>query len=72
MVVGLFFVSCQTPKPLSFIPANQQWELVASDDGSLPVARHEAAFVGVTDNLFLLGGRRNNPTSIFKHWQNYI
>lgn len=38
---------------------------VKSSDGSLPIKRHEAAFVSVGDNFYLLGGRRINPVSIF-------
>ncbi|WP_289037635.1 kelch repeat-containing protein [uncultured Zobellia sp.] len=41
------------------------WELVASADGSKPVARHEAAFVRVDDKFYLLGGRGIRPVSIY-------
>ena len=41
------------------------WQLVESSDGSTPVARHEAAFVGVGDKFYLLGGRGIRPVSIY-------
>ncbi|MEZ4989910.1 MAG: kelch repeat-containing protein [Saprospiraceae bacterium] len=41
----------------------QSWESLISKDGSLPVARHEAAFVQVGDSFFLLGGRGIRPVS---------
>lgn len=41
------------------------WETVESSDGSVPIARHEAAFVGVGDKFYLLGGRGILPTSIY-------
>ncbi|MBC2839846.1 kelch repeat-containing protein [Robiginitalea sp. SC105] len=41
------------------------WEFVESTDGSKPVARHEAAFVGVGDKFYLLGGRGIRPVSIY-------
>ena len=41
------------------------WEALAASDGSTPVARHEAAFVGVGDKFYLIGGRGDRPTSIF-------
>ncbi len=54
-----------------FLPArelsgqNGRWESIESTDGSLPVARHEAAFVGVNGKFYLLGGRDIRPVSIF-------
>jgi hypothetical protein len=44
---------------------NQAWQPVESIDGSLPVKRHEAAYVGVGSRFFLAGGRGMNPVSIF-------
>jgi N-acetylneuraminic acid mutarotase len=45
--------------------ANGSWSEVQSSDGSLPVERHEAAFVGVKDKMYLLGGRGMRPVSIY-------
>ncbi|MBC2838870.1 kelch repeat-containing protein [Robiginitalea sp. SC105] len=44
---------------------NPAWHFVESSDGSEPVARHEAAFVGVADKFYLLGGRGIRPVSIY-------
>ncbi|MEM7380976.1 MAG: galactose oxidase [Bacteroidota bacterium] len=46
-------------------PAESSWTYVTSEDGSLPVARHEAAFVGLGDKFYLLGGRGERATSIY-------
>ncbi|GJM30724.1 MAG: hypothetical protein DHS20C17_33590 [Cyclobacteriaceae bacterium] len=43
--------------------SNLQWE-VLSVTGS-PTARHEAAFVAYEDKIYLIGGRRINPTDEF-------
>lgn len=42
-----------------------KWTELKSVDQSLPVARHEAAFVGIKDQFFLLGGRGDRPVSIY-------
>ena len=47
------------------VPADGTWQAVTTNDGSLPVARHEAAFINLRDKFLLLGGRRVNPTSIY-------
>lgn len=47
-----------------FIDA-REWQYVESADGSLPVARHEAAFVNVGSIFYLLGGRGIRPVSIY-------
>ena len=39
------------------------WEVVKADGE--PVARHEAALVAFDDKLFLIGGRRINPVSVY-------
>jgi len=50
------------------------WAELKAVDGSQPVKRHEAAFVGIGDKFYLLGGRRMNPVSIYdnqtKKWTN--
>ncbi len=41
------------------------WTEIVSSDGSLPTARHEAAFVGMGDKMYLIGGRGMKPVSIY-------
>lgn len=41
------------------------WHAVMAKDSSAPHARHEAAFVGVRDRYYLLGGRGIKPVDIF-------
>jgi len=45
------------------IPANWQWETIEATGE--PTARHEAAFIAFKDKLYLIGGRRINPTDVF-------
>jgi hypothetical protein len=40
-----------------------KWETVSAT--GQPTARHEAAFVAFKDKLYLIGGRRINPTDVF-------
>ena len=44
---------------------NLTWQTVASKDNSKPVERHEAAFVGVGEKFYLLGGRSIRVVSIY-------
>lgn len=46
-------------------PETRSWQLVLSADGSEPIPRHEAAFVVVGNNFYLLGGRGLLPVSIY-------
>jgi len=39
------------------------WETLEADGE--PTARHEAAFIAFKDKLYLIGGRRINPTSVY-------
>lgn len=41
------------------------WASVTSNNGTAPVARSEAAFIGVRDKMYLLGGRGIHPVSIY-------
>lgn len=41
------------------------WQAVTAADSTKPHARHEAAFVGVDDKYYLLGGRGIKPVDIF-------
>lgn len=43
----------------------KSWAEVVAVDNSKPIARHEAAFVNVSDKFYLLGGRGIRPVSIF-------
>jgi len=66
-VIGaLALTQCQSNKGLNTnTPRQSTWTEVTSADGSTPVARHEAAFVGVGDMMYLLGGRGIRPVSIY-------
>lgn len=62
-ILCLFFtLSCTNPKP---IPMANNWQQVETSDGSVPVQRHEAAFVEAADLFVLLGGRGIRPVSIY-------
>lgn len=54
----LFFQSCNQPTP-----DNWEWETLAST--GQPTARHEAGLAAYENKLYLIGGRRVNPTSEF-------
>ena len=41
------------------------WALIASDNGTDPAGRSEAAFIEVGDKMYLLGGRGIQPVSIY-------
>ncbi|MEQ8549479.1 MAG: DUF5060 domain-containing protein [Cyclobacteriaceae bacterium] len=58
-VVSLLFIeSCNNATP-----DNWQWETITTTGN--PTARHEAGLVAYKDKLYLMGGRRINPTSVF-------
>lgn len=62
----LFFIYCC--KSNSYVVSNLidgQWEYVVSEDGSKPVNRHEAGFIGLDEKFYLLGGRGMKPVSIY-------
>ncbi|MEO0575961.1 MAG: DUF5060 domain-containing protein [Pseudomonadota bacterium] len=43
-----------------------QWiSIDAALDSDIPTARHESALVAHEDKLYLIGGRRNNPTDVY-------
>ncbi|WP_346880913.1 DUF5060 domain-containing protein [uncultured Algibacter sp.] len=58
VVLILIFQSCKQD-----VPDNWAWEILETINK--PVARHEAGFVSYKDKLYLIGGRRINPTSIY-------
>ncbi|MEM6698429.1 MAG: kelch repeat-containing protein [Bacteroidota bacterium] len=64
LLIGFILGSCSTPKNVIPIKVTGTWEKVTATKGE-PVARHEAAFVGIGDKFYLIGGRRINPTSIY-------
>ncbi|MDW7693278.1 DUF5060 domain-containing protein [Flammeovirgaceae bacterium SG7u.111] len=54
------------------VPENWKWETLETTGE--PVARHEAGMVAYKDKLYLMGGRRINPTSVYdvqtNTWEN--
>lgn len=46
-------------------PESKGWKEIEIQDGSSPVARHEAGFARVGRNFYLLGGRGIKPVSIY-------
>ncbi len=61
LLICFTFCACSTPK----ISSTASWAAANSADGSTPIARHEAAFIGVGDKFYLLGGRGIKPVSIY-------
>ena len=45
--------------------SNGRWVELTSENGTTPVPRQEAAFIGVGDKMYLLGGRGIKPISIY-------
>ncbi len=63
---GLLYWQCSSNKSLSFDTLQKgSWASIEAVDGSVPVERHEAAFIGVGDKFYLLGGRGMKPASIY-------
>ncbi len=58
-VIGILFIESYN----SATPSNWQWETITTV--GKPTARHEAGMVAYKDKLYLMGGRRINPTSVF-------
>lgn len=56
-------LSCKTIK--TDVSEAAVWKDVVAVDGSLPIARHEAAFMRVKDKFYLMGGRKIRPISIY-------
>lgn len=63
----IFFLSSSiySCKTSSIDLGSAKWTAIAAADKSEPVERHEAAFIGVGDKFYLLGGRGDKPTSIY-------
>ncbi|WP_298502695.1 kelch repeat-containing protein [uncultured Maribacter sp.] len=72
MAFQLLVTSCEEPKKKA--SKENMWQYVTTVDQSEPVPRHEAAFVGVKDKFYLLGGRGIRPVSIYDNatstWSN--
>lgn len=69
-VIAMILWQCATKKGISINQLeNGKWEQLKAIDGSEPVKRHEAAFVKVANNFYLIGGRRMNPVSIYHYDQ---
>ncbi|WP_159086037.1 Kelch repeat-containing protein [Flavobacterium faecale] len=65
LISGMMALGCGRKTQSITTATNRQWQEVIATDGSKPVARHEAAFVGIKDKMYLLGGRGIRPVSIF-------
>ena len=61
LLLMCFFLSFQSCE--KSIPDNWQWEVI--ETYGEPTARHEAGLVSFDGKLYLLGGRRVNPTSVY-------
>lgn len=61
-----------TPEPTP--ETGEQWELVASSNGSVFTERHESSYVELNGKFYLIGGRNGRPTEVFdpvaKTWNN--
>jgi len=58
-IISVLFIECSN----NTTPSNWQWETIKTE-GKL-TARHEAGIVDYKGKLYLMGGRRINPTSVF-------
>ncbi|MDH3650142.1 MAG: hypothetical protein OEQ53_10690, partial [Saprospiraceae bacterium] len=65
-LLPLLLWQCKTTQSITVDRLQKgSWSEVKSSDGSTPVERHEAAFVGMGDAFYLLGGRGMKPVSIY-------
>ncbi|TXF91841.1 galactose oxidase [Neolewinella aurantiaca] len=65
-----FLVACGSSEPPAITPPEGPtpqtgWHEIIATDSSAPTARHEAAFIGIDDKYYLLGGRGIKPVDIF-------
>ncbi len=44
---------------------NGDWQLLPSSDGSGPTPRHENDYIGISNKLYLLGGRKKIPFQVY-------
>ncbi|MEO0339769.1 MAG: kelch repeat-containing protein [Bacteroidota bacterium] len=65
LVLILFATACNSSQYILESNAVGKWAEIKAVDGSAPVQRHEAAFIAVGDQFYLLGGRGIKPTSIY-------
>ncbi len=59
ITISLLFFNCKND-----VPKNWKWETITTI--GKPTARHEAGFIAHKNKLYLIGGRRINPTSVFE------
>ncbi|MGA9636946.1 Kelch repeat-containing protein [Flavobacterium sp.] len=64
-ILLLFLAVACSKKIKPTVVSEMNWKTVSSADNSLPIARHEAAFISVDKKMFLIGGRGIKPVSIF-------
>lgn len=67
-LLSVVVVACTTSPDTASLQTDAQpnktqppWQEIAAYDGTQPTARHEAAFIGVEDDYYLLGGRGIKP-----------
>jgi N-acetylneuraminic acid mutarotase len=58
-IISVLSIGCSN----NATPKNWQWETIPTE--GKPTARHEAGMVAYKGKLYLMGGRRINPTSVF-------
>jgi len=67
----LTLIACRSTDPINNIESSAingsalGWQQINARDGSAPIARHEAAFIGMGDKFYLLGGRGEKQTSVY-------
>lgn len=64
LISSVGFSGCQNSNKET-VQEPRNWETIITSDGSEPKERHEAAFVGIGDKFYLLGGRGILSTSIY-------
>lgn len=68
--VILLLVACGSPEPPAITTTEDPtrptgWQEITAADSSAPTARHEAAFIGIDDKYYLLGGRGIKPVDTY-------
>jgi len=61
----LLFAQCSSTQLTTNPSSNGKWHAVTPMTDVVPTERHEAAFVGVGDKIYLLGGRGEKPNNIY-------
>jgi N-acetylneuraminic acid mutarotase len=69
LLLPFLFFSCQTKtNEVTDSPVTERapvWHEVTAKDDSAPTARHEAAFIGLGDKYYLLGGRKIKAVNVY-------